>query len=212
MRARRIPLSVFAVLALTVLVSVPTTGEVEEPSPIVAVTGTMLEGIVHNEVLYDEYVEEEVPDDTRGYDTRFGGPQLIELLVEWSGPRLPARQWMTLGYHSISERTEGLDDGAMTTVTTHLLEDETGRWTGQGRVMFDADERFSFYTLTGEGAYEGLYALLHGVPDAERDGPWDSVFEGFIFEGELPSFPLAPTPVTTSGVQVFPPPTQPPAE
>lgn len=30
--------------------------EAEEPPPIVAVTGTMLEGIVHSEVLYDEDV------------------------------------------------------------------------------------------------------------------------------------------------------------
>lgn len=211
MRAWRIPTVALAVLALAPLLAAPTTAETDLP-PIAAVTGTMLEGVVHNEVLPDEYVEEEVLDDASGYDSRLGGPQLIELIVEWSDPRLPARQWMTLDYHSISERTAGLDDGAMTTVTTHLLEDENGRWTGQGRVVFDANGRFSFYTLVGEGAYEGLYALVHGVRDAGHEWLWDSAFEGFIFEGELPSFPRAPTPVTTSGAQVFPPPTQPPAD
>jgi hypothetical protein len=208
MRALRVPLSILAGLALAALFTAPTTAAGEEQPPVVAVTGTVLEAIVHNEVLYDEYIEEEMLDGSGDYTIYIGGPDLIEQTVEWSDARLPPRHWMTLSYHSIWEGTAD-PEGAMTTVTSHLLEDESGRWTGQGRFVRDGDERFSFYTLIGEGAYEGLYALLRGTPVAEGQAAHDLGFEGFIFEGELPGFPLAPTPVTTPGVKVIPPPTPP---
>ena len=53
--------------------------------------------------------------------------------------------------------------------------------------------------LTGEGAYDGLSALLRGVaPDDEEAGllhahaPWDMAYEGYIFEAELTPFPNEP--------------------
>ncbi len=211
MRALRVPISVLAGLALAALSWAPATAQAEEPPPVVAVTGTVLEGIVHNEVLYDEYIEEEMLDEAGEYGIYIGGPDLLEQTVEWSDPRLPTKHWMTLNYVSVWEQTEGLE-GAWTTVTTHLLEDDSGRWTGQGRLVVDAEERYSFYTLTGEGAYEGLYALLRGAPDPGRPVPPDMAYEGYIFEGDVPAFPLAPTPVTTPGVKTFPAPTEPPAQ
>ena len=212
MRASRVPVPMLAGLALATLFSAPTMAATDEPPAVVAVTGTVVEAIVHNEVLYDEHVEDELLSGDGGYRIAIGGPQLIEQTVEWSDPRLPAKQWMTLSYHNVSELAEGPESVVVTIVTTHLLEDESGRWTGQGRFVADADERFSLYTLSGEGAYEGFHALLRGAPDAESAAWHDLSFEGYIVEGDLPIVPLAPTPVTTPGVRVIPPPTEPPAE
>ena len=209
MRASPAPTSILTGLTLATLLSAPTTAATDELPAVVAVTGTVVEAIVHNEVLYDEYVEEEVLAEGGGYHIDIGGPQLIEQTVAWSDPRLPAKQWVTLDYRNYSELASGA--ATVTTITTHLLEDESGRWTGQGRFVGDEDERFSFYTLSGEGSYEGLHALLRGVPEAEH-ALADLGFEGYIFEGELPGFPLAPTPVTTPGVKVIPPPTEPPTD
>ena len=82
-----------------------------------------------------------------------------------------------------------------------LLEDEQGRWRGTGRSVMDADEKYSLYVLTGEGAYDGLSALLRGVaPDDEEAGllhahaPWDMAYEGYIFEAELTPLPSEPVP------------------
>jgi hypothetical protein len=209
MRALPVPIPILASLALALFLSAPTTAAIDEPPAVVAVTGTVVEAIVHNEVLYDAYVEEEMPAAAGGYRIAIGGPQLIEQTVEWSDPRLPAKQWLTLDYHNYSELASGA--ATVTTITTHLLEDESGRWTGEGRFVASGDEHFSFYTLCGEGAYEGLYALLRGASDAEHPLA-DLSFEGYILEGELPGFPLAPTPVTTTGVKLIPPPTEPPAD
>jgi hypothetical protein len=206
----RAPISILASLALASLLSAPTPAATDVRPAVVAVTGTVVEAIVHNEVLYDEYLEEEMLAAGGRYRIDIGGPQLIEQTVAWSDPRLPAKQWLTLDYHNYSEPASGA--AMVTTSTTHLLEDESGRWTGQGRFVAGADEHFSFYTLRGEGAYEGLYALLHGAPDADEHLLADLSFEGYILEGELPGFPLAPTPVTTTGVKLIPPPTEPPTD
>ena len=68
------------------------------------------------------------------------------------------------------------------------------------------------YVLTGEGAYEGLYALLHGVTPADAEAPWDLAYEGHIFEAEMLSFPDEPVPDMTGGRQLYALPTGPPAE
>ena len=68
----------------------------------------------------------------------------------------------------------------------------------------DADERHSFYVLTGEGAYEGLSALLRGMTPADAQGFWDLAYEGYILEAELTPFPDEPVPVTTGGLQMYP--------
>ena len=66
--------------------------------------------------------------------------------------------------------------------------------------------------LDGEDAYEGLYALLHGVTPADAEGPWDLAYEGYIFEAELTPFPDEPVPDTTEAKQLDPFPTGPPDE
>ncbi len=93
-----------------------------------------------------------------------------------------------------------------------LLEGADGSWRGTGRAVEDADDRFSQYALVGEGAYEGLYALIRGTPGMDTHGPWDHSYEGYIFEGELPLFPDSVEPITTGGMQTFPFPAEPPVE
>lgn len=98
------------------------------------------------------------------------------------------------------------------TLSRSLLEDEAGRWQGTGRWVNGGGERYSFYVLIGEGAYAGLYALLHGVTPAGAEGPWDLAYEGYIFEAEMLPFPDGPVPDMTEGQPLYPFPTGPPDE
>jgi len=92
---------------------------------------------------------------------------------------------------------------------------EHSRVSGSGRVKGGSDGPSAsrvIYVLTGEGAYEGLYALLHGVTPADAEAPWDLAYEGHIFEAEMLSFPDEPVPDMTGGRQLYALPTGPPAE
>jgi hypothetical protein len=128
--------------------------------------------------------------------------------IAWSDPRLPPTHWIRMDY-----AIHGTDEPvAMTVTTSHLLVGQEGSWRGTGRAV-EADEgRYSTYELLGEGAYEGLYALLRGTPGADAHGPWDLSYEGLIFEGELPAFPEPAEPLDFEGVQHWPYPTDSPAE
>ena len=118
-------------------------------------------------------------------------------VVEWSDPRLPTDLWLSLGFTRISQGEDQPESvRAMNLAWQSLLEDEQGRWRETGRSVLDADEKYSLYVLTGEGAYEGLSALLQGVdPDDEEaaywhaHAPWDMAYEGYIFEAELTPMP-----------------------
>ena len=142
-----------------------------------------------------------------------GGP--LRQVVEWSDPRLPTDLWLALGYTLISSG-EDEPDGAMNTAWLSLLEDEEGRWRGTGRsIQGGADEKYSLHALTGEGAYEGLSALLRGMPPDDMEAgllhahaPWDMAYEGYIYEAELSPLPDAPAPLTTGAFQMWPVPTE----
>lgn len=171
----------------------------EEPAPVASVTGTVIEVYGHS------FSEANVPADVRGYEVTVGTrqPALMRQVVEWSDPRLPSDLWLTLDYTLIWRPSDVLD-GAMNTVSRSLLEDERGRWRGTGRWVNDGQERFSFYVLTGEEGYQGLYALLHGVTPADAEGPWDLAYEGYIFEAEMLPFPDEPVPDMTEPRQLYP--------
>ena len=179
----------------------------EEPAPVTSVVGTVAEVYGHS------FSEANVPSDVRGYEVTVGTsqPALMRQVVEWSDPRLPSDLWMTFDHTLIWKPSDELD-GAMNTVSRSLLEDEQGRWQGTGRWVNGGGERYSFYVLTGEGDYEGLYALLHGVTPVDAQGPWDLAYEGYIFEAEMLPFPDEPVPDMTEGRQLYPLPTGPPAE
>jgi hypothetical protein len=169
----------------------------EEPAPVTFVTGTVIEQSNHQ-----DDTEPDPPTYVRGFEIiaqRSAG--LIEQSVDWSDPRLPSEHWLQVSYQMVYDWDE--EEGAVTTTTSHLMEDDAGGWTGSGRFVEDGDQ-YSFYALTGNGEYEGLYALLRGAPGVDSHGPWDIAYEGYIFEAEMLPFPAVPVPVETEGMQVIP--------
>jgi len=215
MRTLRVSLAGTVILGLLASLSVAVVAQDEEPAPVTYVTGTVVEQYSHDEQVGEQVMEldEDGPRFVRGYEVfrpdMSGGGDLLEQHVDWSDPRLPTKHWVLLDYAAIFTEEPA---GAMNVVTSHLLEDADGSWRGTGRAVEDADARFSQYVLTGEGAYEGLYALLQGTPGMDAHGPWDHSYEGYIFEGTLPPLRDPVEPVTTEGMQTFPYPTEPPAE
>ena len=194
MRTLRLSLVGTVILALLVGLSLAVVAQDEGPTPITFVTGMV------TELNQYEFSEEDDGDlsvaDIRGYEVMTQSAPLGQV-VEWSDPRLPTDLWLSLGYTSISQGEDQPEPvGAMNIAWQSLLEDEQGRWRGTGRSVMDTDEKYSLYVLTGEGAYDGLSALLRGVaPDDEEAGllhahaPWDMAYEGYIFEAELTPMP-----------------------
>ena len=85
----------------------------------------------------------------------------------------------------------------MITEVNILLDGSEGDWSGTGRGIEqgagnDPERHYSYYVLEGDGAYEGMHALLRGAPDHDNDGPWDERYEGWIIESGLPSLPEPP--------------------
>ncbi|MEX1336000.1 MAG: hypothetical protein AB1Z66_11935, partial [Candidatus Limnocylindrales bacterium] len=155
-----------------------------EPAPVTFVTGTVAEVYGYNEGDLDgtEALALGEPDlvsyDLRGHEvTTESG--FVREVVEWSDPRLPADLWMTARYTLIWKGEDpNTLDGAINLAWRLLLQDEVGSWRGTGRKLNDGNERHGLYTLTGEGAYAGLSAVLHEVIPADAYGPWPRGFEG----------------------------------
>ena len=71
---------------------------------------------------------------------------------------------------------------------THRLDGPEGAWSGTERGLFLPDgERVGLLVLTGEGANEGLSAVLV----TSMGSSWRDMFEGYIYEGGLPPMPEA---------------------
>ena len=212
MRTLWLSLTGTLILALLGGPSVAVVAQDEEPTPVTFVTGTVAE--MHG---HDEHREPEgdlSSYDLRGYEVMTESGGTLRQVVEWSDPRLPTDFWLTLGYTLISAGEDD-SDGAINVAWQSLLEGEEGRWRGTGRSVQGGDEKYSLYSLTGEGAYEGLSALLRGTtPDDMEAGlvhahaPWDMAYEGYIYEAELSPLPDAPAPLTTGAFQMWPVPTE----
>ena len=141
-----------------------------------------------------------------GDATEDEGIVAYEQTVEWSDPRLPPTLRVNGAWYVYGEAPAGLeeagpealiDQGVMVTEMNVLLEGPEGSWRGTGRALEwspdpDPGRHYSYYVLTGEGDYEGMYALLRGAPDHDADGPWDEEYEGWIIEAEIPPLPEAP--------------------
>ena len=208
MRTLRLSLAGTVILALLGGLGGVVVAQEEESAPFAPVTGTVVEqsGYTSGARASAEEVGPGTHAQWEEDGVLYEQGHLYEQRVSWSDPRLPAEHWVRMGLAGF-----GSDDpatGVMTVQTSHLLEGADGSWRGNGRVIEDADGRSSHYVLTGEGAYEGLYALLQGTPGVDAHGPLDYSYEGYIFEGELLPFPDPVEPATWEGFQMFPFPTE----
>jgi hypothetical protein len=102
--------------------------------------------------------------------------------IEWSDPRLPSEL-------QIMQNIDALGQEAVVTGAT-LLEGPEGYWTGEFTAYCDPDsDCHGMNTITGHGAYAGLFAVFRGF---WADGPGsDWVFDGVIYEGEALPMPEA---------------------
>ena len=119
---------------------------------------------------------------------------------EWNDPLLPPDLTNRMNMANFSGDWDGL-----VIVASLLFEGPEGYWTGTGRGRT--------WVLTGQGAYEGLSAILTTTADTEAD---TLTVEGAIYAGPLPELPAplepgqAPAPERTEEPAV-PPPTEDPA-
>ena len=119
---------------------------------------------------------------TRGPSEYARNFKLLES-VEWSDPRLPSDVLNVLNFdmHVIGHFQDLPVTGAV------LLQGPDGYWTGSLTGFCDPQETCHVMeTLTGHGAYEGLFATILGG-DAEAGAQY--LYEGMIFEGEMPPMP-----------------------
>jgi len=119
-----------------------------------------------------------------------------ERTVEWSDPRLPSRLLA-----DTNENWHVSGDGAAGGGTSAVrLVGEEGDWAGTGYGLIDTldpESSVGLFVLAGEGAYEGLWVMLVRslVVDADgnlvidADNQVTSVYEGYIYESELPPMP-----------------------
>jgi hypothetical protein len=149
----------------------------EEAGLVTPVTGTRLS------VTTDTSQEEWSVEGTVGHARIFKAHEV----VEWSDPRLPADKYgvMNFDMYNIGEMRETPVAG------TTLLQDEGGYWTGTFTGFYDQDGLgHGMDILTGHGAYEGLFATLHGSsPDDPESSADQMAWEGLIYEGEMPPMP-----------------------
>jgi hypothetical protein len=134
------------------------------------------------------------------------GHVVYEQTVDWSDPRLPPTlkvegAWYLYG--DVTTALERIDAGeseddawatgvVMVVEVNVLLDGDEGSWQGTGRGI-EADDRYSYYVLEGDDAYEGMHVLLRGTPGHDANGPWDELYEGWIIETKLPPLPGSPT-------------------
>jgi len=200
MRTLRISLVGMVILGLVASLSVAASAQEDEPAPVTFVTGTVVEQFDHPG---PSDLEEGPPDSVRGWWVSAESYGLIEQVIEWSDPRLPSRHWMNLDLTFVMKESPELE-GALAVTTSNLLEGPEGSWRGTGRAIEDLDDRYSLYEFTGEGVYEGLWAVLRVTPGMDTSGPWDHSYEGYIFEADPMVLPAPPESVATAGMQTFP--------
>lgn len=174
-------------IGLMVLTTVAPTVAADDPAATATyVTGTIAETFGPPPELLDDS----------------GAARLVmvtESEIDWSDPRLPSR----MVSRTYLDSYEGVHpDGALwpsISASSHRLEGPDGTWTGVGH-GFDVNREWlpsdpaelmgaGMITLTGEGTYEDLSAVLLLHLDALDYGRGQASFEGFIYEGEPPPMP-----------------------
>ena len=150
----------------------------EDAGPVTHFTGTQLDAV--DDVTDEEWWVED-NDLLRSRGTR------VTETIEWSDPRLPSELQGVMNFVQYPH-TE-VPRGTAVSGTT-LLEGPEGYWTGEFTLFCDADSECNgMNTLTGHGAYEGLFAVMRAFDDIEGPEWGDWVYEGLIFEGEMPPMP-----------------------
>lgn len=124
--------------------------------------------------------------------------------VTWSDPRLPslmriAENW---AFYPAQDR-EGFG-GAMQYLQQIRLDGPDGSWTGPGYALVEEtpDEHYpqtQLMILEGEGAYEGLSAMLRATYDEPPAAGEIPTWDGYIFEGPLTAMPETPEPAPLGG-------------
>ena len=188
MRTARVIFTGALIVSLLVVPSAAVISQSETTATSTHVTGTVLE--------QTRYESDDVSGSQAGDTIREEG-HVYKQRVDWSDPRLPAEHWVRM---DLSIHDEGSEDGVMTVQTSHLLTDSDGAWRRTGRALETETDRDSYYELIGEGAYEGLHALLRGTPGKDAHGPWDLEYDGWIFQGPLTGFPEPAEPASGEGV------------
>jgi len=177
-RTLGLPLAGTVILALLGGLSVAVAAQAEETDsgPVTSITGVRLG------LTTDTSEEEWSVDGSVGHARIFR----VHETVEWSDPRLPTDKVTTLNFdmYNIGEFRE------LPMTGTSLLEGPDGYWTGTTTGFCDQDgDCFGIDILTGHGAYEGLFATLHASPLRDPEAEGDQLWEGLIFEGEMPPMP-----------------------
>jgi len=180
MRALRVTLAGTVILALLGGLGSAAIAQADtDAGPVTRVTGTVLSSV-------DDATDEESWEEDGIYHSR--GFRVTET-VDWSDPRLPSEL----------QSVQNLDASGSSAVVsgTTLLEGPEGYWTGEFIVVCDAASGCTgVNTITGHEAYEGLFAVMRAFDDIEGPVFGDWVFEGLIFEGEMPPMPEALEPAT----------------
>ncbi len=155
---------------------------------------------MNDEAVPAAFVTGTVTDNTATEDEGYAA---WEQTVEWSDPRLPPTLNAEGAWYLYGDVPAGLEEEGIEAIEDYLvmvtevnvwLDGDEGSWSGTGRALEqgagnDPERHYSYYVLEGDGAYEGMHALLRGAPDMDNDGPWDEQYEGWIIESELPSLP-----------------------
>lgn len=117
--------------------------------------------------------------------------------IQWSDPRLPSlmRIHENLNAYSLTDEL-----GVYSWASSIRLEGDEGAWSGTEYGMGqDSAEGLvlqpRMMLLTGEGAYDGLSAVLQRQAEVVS-GESSPVFEGYVFGGGLPTMPEPLEPLT----------------
>ena len=156
------------------------------PAPAEAPTGVTWTHVTGQNT--EDWVEVETP----GASRLDGSVEYMDvgeyiMPIEWSDSRLPADMHVREGTVLHQGDLEDWSDDLWVFARAVRLDGPDGAWTGTARGVAanDLNTTQLLYELTGEGEYEGLSAVL-----AQDNSAWPKVqFDGWIFEGDLPTMP-----------------------
>jgi hypothetical protein len=118
--------------------------------------------------------------------------------MEWSDPRLPSLMRVSANWdrYGVVER-DGVG-AAFSQVQSIRLDGSDGAWTGTVYGLLEETTQSETYpqtvlmVLEGEGAYEGLSAMLRSTYEEPPAFPGIADWEGYIFEGPMTPIPEPP--------------------
>jgi hypothetical protein len=123
-----------------------------------------------------------------------------ELDIEWTDPRLPSPMRVVENWHFWPAELGTGINGAITIMGSVRLEGPDGAWTGtQYRLLEETTEPETYpetgiTILEGEGAYEGLSAVLTASYEDPPAFGESTDWEGYILEGGMTPVPDLPEP------------------